>query len=94
MRVKPTQAHIEIILFSKAPSISFHVGTKVQFRHFWANGTIVRLTRSHLEFGLLTYNRDFGVTISSQKPSHGTEVASRTDNERSLDLPVYHPVVT
>jgi hypothetical protein len=94
MRVKPTQAHIKIILFSKAPSITFHVRTKVEFRHFRPNGTSVGLTRSHLEFSLLSDNRDFGVTISSQKPSNGTEVATRADNKLSLDLPVDGPMVT
>ena len=81
MWVQPAQAHIEKILLSKAPSIAFHVGTKIEFRHFGSNGTIVGLTRSHFKLGFLSYNRDFVVTLGAQKSGNRAEMASRADNK-------------
>jgi hypothetical protein len=93
MRIQPAQTDIEEVLLSEAPSVSFHVGTEVEFWYFRSNSTIVGLARSHFELGFLSDNRYFVVIICTQKASNGTEMASRTHNEPSLDLAVYDPLI-
>ena len=92
--IRPPQADIQKVPLAKAPAVSFHVGTKVQFRRVFANTTARKLVGVHFKLGLLGYHCRLSALLASHQARNRAKVPARTNHYLSLDPIISDPSIS
>src|SRR5208283_357523 len=89
--ISSSQSDVENVPLAETPAVSLHVGTEIEFRHFFVNPALRLLRGTHFELDFLRDDRRLVAGFGTGEAGDRAEMAACADQNTSLNLLVRDP---